>query len=232
MTDNTSIACVYVVGFAEIPNHYKIGRTDDLAARLKTLEWAAPFKVVVFHTIKSPMPHRIETELHRRFADKRVKLEWFRLTEEDLLYIKSIPADLRTIEDELRELDQFFETNKRRAKASLLLWAIAQIDPLESEYPPKDYAKIVAPYRAITPQEVIQEFVSIYVEACMWLGQTQTEGLKETLRILHPLFKPSWDVYAPHIEECIKITITETQAHMNELLAEHESAWEDLGYGK
>jgi Meiotically up-regulated gene 113 len=85
---------IYVIGFAEIPDLYKIGFTNNLERRLKLFDWASPFIPVVFHSIMVSSGQKIERMLHKTFKGKRVKLEWFSLTEDDLQFIRSIVPEV------------------------------------------------------------------------------------------------------------------------------------------
>lgn len=69
---------------------YKIGRTKNPENRLKTFEVKLPFEVEFVCLIKTPHMSVLESQLHARFADKRVNGEWFDLLPEDVEYIKSL----------------------------------------------------------------------------------------------------------------------------------------------
>lgn len=59
--------------------YYKIGMSDNVAWRVQQLSVALPMEVQHVHTIRTDDPARLEKELHTRFADKRVRGEWFSL---------------------------------------------------------------------------------------------------------------------------------------------------------
>lgn len=46
--------------------------------------------ISVICLIKTPDMCALESELHKRFADRRVNGEWFELCETDVLYIKGL----------------------------------------------------------------------------------------------------------------------------------------------
>jgi hypothetical protein len=86
---------IYVVGYAEIPGYYKIGYTNDLENRLKLFDWASPFTPIIIHSIMVSSGQKIERMLHRTFKQKRVKLEWFKLNEDDLRFIRSVEPEVQ-----------------------------------------------------------------------------------------------------------------------------------------
>lgn len=58
---------------------YKIGRAVDVKKRVKDLSVAnANLSIVMI------IERNVENELHKAYSDKRVKSEWFRLTEKDI----------------------------------------------------------------------------------------------------------------------------------------------------
>lgn len=61
---------------------YKIGKSCNIKRRMKSLSIGNPF-IELIYEIKDD----VETELHSKFYNKRFNGEWFRLTDEDLLYI-------------------------------------------------------------------------------------------------------------------------------------------------
>lgn len=63
---------------------FKIGRATDVKKRIKQLSVANPNLELIL-TIKG----NHETELHHKYASKREKSEWFRLSKEDIVEIKN-----------------------------------------------------------------------------------------------------------------------------------------------
>lgn len=79
----------------ESQGFYKIGKTKNISTRLKCFNTHCfNFKLIKI------IYKDIESLLHLVFAEKRVKLEWFNLDDEDLLFIDTLLLDLPDIEHE------------------------------------------------------------------------------------------------------------------------------------
>ena len=63
---------------------YKIGRTNLVDRRLSELGAASPVEQTLVHEIKTDDPVGVEGYWHARFADKRMRGEWFRLNAADV----------------------------------------------------------------------------------------------------------------------------------------------------
>jgi Meiotically up-regulated gene 113 len=82
------VGSVYVV--KSETNLYKIGRTKNVAARLNNFRVLAPFEFQLSHHFLADDCVQAERMLHQKYKDKRVKGEWFALSEGDLGFIRSI----------------------------------------------------------------------------------------------------------------------------------------------
>ena len=69
---------------------YKIGKAKDLKKRLSPFSVEFPMKWELIYSFKSENYDAAEINLHSQFHDKREVGEWFRLSAEDVEYIKSI----------------------------------------------------------------------------------------------------------------------------------------------
>ena len=67
--------------------YYKIGRSKNPKFREKTLQSEKP-TIEMIHKFKANSSK--ESDLHKKYADKRIRGEWFNLSKEDVNYIKSI----------------------------------------------------------------------------------------------------------------------------------------------
>lgn len=68
----------------------KIGMTRRKpSARLAELT-KGPRELELLHSVSTPEPWRLERELHRRYADKRGRGEWFALSAADLRAIRRL----------------------------------------------------------------------------------------------------------------------------------------------
>ena len=57
---------------------YKIGVTNNIARRVKTLQIGNPKPISVEYIEERYKPHKAEHYLHQQFSTRRVKGEWFK----------------------------------------------------------------------------------------------------------------------------------------------------------
>ena len=73
----------------ETTNFVKIGFTkEDPIRRLSALKTSSPFDLKIIGLIETDNCVKKESELHKQYADKRVKGEWFLLSNEEIEFIK------------------------------------------------------------------------------------------------------------------------------------------------
>src|SRR5690242_1331769 len=87
---------VYIIHIEDTP-FYKIGvtvnRTEQrIASIFGTL---CPLEIITIHAIHTNNIYRLESELHRRFNDKRVGGEFFALGAQDMSELASLPSNVR-----------------------------------------------------------------------------------------------------------------------------------------
>jgi hypothetical protein len=86
--DNDS-GYVYVV---KSGNYFKIGKTKSPKSRISSLQTGNPENIEPIYVIKCNNMSALETDLHRRFYNKRIRGEWYALNSEDLKHLGSLPG--------------------------------------------------------------------------------------------------------------------------------------------
>jgi Meiotically up-regulated gene 113 len=86
-TDEVVIGYVYLLRHGS-RREYKIGRTNNRLRREGEIGIELPEKIEPIHVIETDDPAGIEAYWHRRFANKRLKNEWFALTADDVRVFK------------------------------------------------------------------------------------------------------------------------------------------------
>jgi len=83
-----NIGFVYLA-WLETTEYYKMGRSRTPKTRFLGMT-QMPVDIVMLHKIPTNFMVYLERDLHERFAEKRVRGEWFKLTDDDLVYVTSI----------------------------------------------------------------------------------------------------------------------------------------------
>lgn len=82
---------------------YKIGRTKELARRMKRFDVKLPFPVEVIAVIETYEPVTEEKLWHERFAHKRIDGEWFALDADDVAWMQQFDVRYTVPSDETPE---------------------------------------------------------------------------------------------------------------------------------
>lgn len=82
-----ALSGVYVLHCADV---YKIGRGRNAALRVRQIQTNTPFPVEHLFTIATSNAVALERELHQRFAERRVRGEWFALITDDIEYLRRL----------------------------------------------------------------------------------------------------------------------------------------------
>jgi hypothetical protein len=78
----------YIYVIRDDESHYKIGLSTNPAARLRQLNGGSPYPLAFEILEPCKDIYRVEAKLHEQFANRRLKGEWFALTESDLEEIR------------------------------------------------------------------------------------------------------------------------------------------------
>ena len=92
-------------------NYYKIGITDEsVEKRINQLQTGNPYQIVKYNAFHSDTAQLIEQYLHKKYAQKRVRFEWFTFKEDELIVAieeaKSYNSKISKLAKKVRELDQ------------------------------------------------------------------------------------------------------------------------------
>ena len=74
---------VYLLIFGQ---EYKIGCSNNVERRFRELKTQMPYEGKIIHSIATGDPEGIEAYWHKYFKEKRLKGEWFKLSETDVKY--------------------------------------------------------------------------------------------------------------------------------------------------
>lgn len=77
---------VYLLHFGG--DEYKIGCTNNVERRFREIKTQMPYDGKIIHVIETGDPEGIEAYWHQYFKDKRLKGEWFKLSDSDVKYFK------------------------------------------------------------------------------------------------------------------------------------------------
>lgn len=69
---------------------YKIGKTKNVSSRIKKYITENPNEITLIHSYHAENYTDEEARLHEKFQSKRIRWEWFQLSEIDINYIKSL----------------------------------------------------------------------------------------------------------------------------------------------
>lgn len=75
---------IYVIRDVDVTGYCKIGKSINPKGRFDRFAVSLPFKCELVATIQSGNIDRAEGNLHKLFADKRVRGEWFNLDKDDI----------------------------------------------------------------------------------------------------------------------------------------------------
>ncbi|WP_142830868.1 GIY-YIG nuclease family protein [Planococcus soli] len=126
---------------------FKIGKTKHIDRRMNVFNVKLPFENKLIFLIKTADHHQTEIAFHQHFSDKCLEGEWFKLTREDLAWIKTgfYTDDIhRTIDSPSQLTEQLIANNAKTQEkpltekqiefAKTLMQKLEQGYELNSEY--------------------------------------------------------------------------------------------------
>ena len=75
---------IYLLQHDKIPEYTKIGYTDDINQRIKSLSTASPTGIKLLYKRETDYAYQIEQALHKRYRSYNSNLEWFMLSENQI----------------------------------------------------------------------------------------------------------------------------------------------------
>lgn len=93
----------YVYVIRADTGHYKIGRTNNIPARMKLFAVKLPFDFEIVYAIPCVDMVDAERQLHLIYANKRTNGEWFNLTDSDVEVIKTVESANKAREFQKRD---------------------------------------------------------------------------------------------------------------------------------
>jgi len=68
----------------QISNYYKIGKSSDVWRRFDDINVTIPYKLKSLFHQQVKNANKLETKIHQRFKNKRIKGEWFKLNKDEV----------------------------------------------------------------------------------------------------------------------------------------------------
>lgn len=81
---------VYLIRDRDVTGYCKIGKSTNVRRRIGHFDTMLPFETDLLHIIETDDCTALEARLHRHFAEKRVRGEWFELDDNDIAAIKRL----------------------------------------------------------------------------------------------------------------------------------------------
>lgn len=97
ITSQRPANCLYVITADEFAGVYKIGIAFDVDKRLSQMQTGCPYRLyaVSVHYVNNPLD--AELMLHSYFFKKKVRGEWFRLSDTDLEFISEVMENIDAV---------------------------------------------------------------------------------------------------------------------------------------
>lgn len=168
---------------------HKIGRSVSPLSRLEVVGAKLPSLIGVVHSIATTEAVWLEAVLHAAHCDRRVRGEWFRLTDEDLRVIKSIAA-ASTFHDLPQSLLSRYANSLSHRDVRKSPEAGDRLPPEKKSAPKRDYvagvgAKLAAARDACGMSQVAAAGAAGIGRGNLW--QYETDRKAPTLAVLKRL---------------------------------------------
>jgi hypothetical protein len=108
---------------------YKIGISINVEDRFKQLDTTIPYDLILVNTYKVNHDKTVEFSLHKHFKDKRIKAEWFNLSEKDM-----VELDRYVLIYDIKKYDRVKMVTKRDPKFDNVTELVDKIFKLEKKY--------------------------------------------------------------------------------------------------
>ena len=105
---------------------YKIGISINVEDRFKQLDTTIPYDLILVNTYKVNHDKTVEFSLHKHFKDKRIKAEWFNLSEKDM-----VELDRYVLIYDIKKYDRVKMVTKRDPKFDNVTELVDKIFKLE-----------------------------------------------------------------------------------------------------
>jgi hypothetical protein len=86
---------IYVIHCSGFP-YYKIGQTVMPRGRIDALQTGVPFELILEYAIQVKDMNEVEYKIHQRYEERRIRGEWYLLTDKEL---EAVKEDITTLKD-------------------------------------------------------------------------------------------------------------------------------------
>ena len=127
-------------------DHIKIGITNDVNKRLTSIRTSTPFEVTLVASWKfcENSVYSIEQYIHKKYKDSNVKLEWFKLTEKQVLEIVSSLSNDKLVKElagaeaksHAAKMDSLLSANKKLIQDKINTYEQQKADAREANKKP------------------------------------------------------------------------------------------------
>lgn len=99
---------IYIIKCYDDELYYKIGITNDIDKRLKTLKTGNNNELEVIFLFQSEYASKVESKIHFLYKNKRVKGEWFLFNDEEIEEVKMKIIESENVFKKLKQQGNIF----------------------------------------------------------------------------------------------------------------------------